>query len=203
MKLRCTLCACCLAAIALPHSVAAQNYTFTNIADSSGPSSGFFSGPKLNNGGAVSFTTFFGPGGARGADDASNGPSTLPLVAVFGRGKFAATLYGVIIHAEQVQSVLLYPDFATSLTGRFSLETDYTAQQDQCLELHVELAGGHDPNAELALRRSQVFVDSMRRSSSEYNRLYSEYGTRVDPVVCLHPYGDSRRFPRDRQTKVT
>ena len=63
MKLRCTLCACCLAAVALPQSVAAQNYTFTNIADSTGPFSSFiFGGPSLNNSGTVSFTAHLDAG---------------------------------------------------------------------------------------------------------------------------------------------
>jgi hypothetical protein len=65
MKVRCTLCACWLAAVVLPHSVAAQNYTFTNIADSTGPFSTFFNGgPRLNNSGAVSFVAQLDAGGS-------------------------------------------------------------------------------------------------------------------------------------------
>ncbi len=68
MKLRCTLCACCLVLVALPQTVAAQNYTFTNIADNTGPFSiflgGGIGGPRLNNSGAVSFTAFLDNGGS-------------------------------------------------------------------------------------------------------------------------------------------
>jgi hypothetical protein len=65
MKRRRTLCACCLAAVALPSTAAAQNYTFTNIADSTGPFSTFFNGgPRLNNSGAVSFVAQLDAGGS-------------------------------------------------------------------------------------------------------------------------------------------
>lgn len=68
MKLRCLLCACWLATVALPQIVAAQNYTFTNIADTTGPYSSFVAGglggPRLNNSGVVSFTATLDAGGS-------------------------------------------------------------------------------------------------------------------------------------------
>jgi hypothetical protein len=61
-----SICIFCLTAVALPHSVAAQNYTFTNIADTTGPFSTFtlFVGPRLNNNGTVSFTAGLDNGGS-------------------------------------------------------------------------------------------------------------------------------------------
>jgi hypothetical protein len=49
----------------LPQMVAAQNYTFTNIADNTGPFSTFiYTGPRLNNSGDVAFTAFLDGGGS-------------------------------------------------------------------------------------------------------------------------------------------
>ncbi len=62
-----SICIFTLAAVALPHSVAAQNYTFTNIADTAGSFSAFagvFGGPRLNNSGAVSFIAQLDAGGS-------------------------------------------------------------------------------------------------------------------------------------------
>jgi hypothetical protein len=54
MKVFGTICAYCLVVFALPGVVAAQNYTFTNIVDNTGPFAGF-AFPKLNNAGGISF----------------------------------------------------------------------------------------------------------------------------------------------------
>ena len=55
-----------LSAVALPQIVTAQSYTFTNIADNTGPFASFslFAPPKLNNGGAVTFTALLDAGGS-------------------------------------------------------------------------------------------------------------------------------------------
>ena len=53
--------------------------------------------------------------------------SGLPSVAVFGREKFAATLYGANIFADDVQNAMLEPEVASSVTGRFQLQTTATS----------------------------------------------------------------------------
>jgi hypothetical protein len=54
-----------LATVALPQTVAAQNYTFTNIVDDTGPFGGIgFGPPKLNNAGGISFQASLDGGGS-------------------------------------------------------------------------------------------------------------------------------------------
>ena len=97
MKLRCLLCAFWLAAVALPHTVAAQNYTFTNIADTTGPFSAFL-GLSLNNSGTVSFTAPLDGGGS--GVYRSDGVVTTTIAD--DTGPFTTFLYSDINDAGQV-----------------------------------------------------------------------------------------------------
>jgi phenylacetate-CoA ligase len=126
------------------------------------------------------------------------GKDGLPqFVYVFGRGKLSATLYGANIYAETVQDSLLHDTLAPLLTGRFSLETKYDENFDQFLQIHVELAEHQRPEAGLAGRVADLFVETVRPRSSEYRRIWQEYGERAAPRVTLYPYGDRSLFPHD------
>jgi phenylacetate-CoA ligase len=122
------------------------------------------------------------------------GGCALPFVYLFGRDALAATLYGANVYAENVQEVLLDRAVANRVTGRFALETKYTEDQDQFLEVNVELAQREPADDHLAIRLAELFVATVRRLSSEYDRICQEYGARAAPRVVLHPYGDPELF---------
>jgi phenylacetate-CoA ligase len=130
-------------------------------------------------------------------------PRGLPLVSVFGRGRFGATLYGANIHAEDVQEILLHEVAAGRVTGRFTLETTYTGSQDQSLRINVELVEGAGEDPGLAALLAWAFVERVRKASTEYERIWQEYGPRARPVVVLHPYGHPELFPADVQRKTS
>jgi phenylacetate-CoA ligase len=120
----------------------------------------------------------------------------LPFAYVFGRGALTATLYGANVYAENVQEVLLDGALARQVTGRFTLETKYDDNQDQYLQVNVELAEQARADEGLARRVADAFATTVRRLSSEYNRIYEEYGSRAAPRVVLCPHGDPGLFPR-------
>jgi phenylacetate-CoA ligase len=121
---------------------------------------------------------------------------TFPFVYVFGRGSLAATLYGVNIYAEYVQEVLVHEVIGRHVTGRFTLETKYVENQDQCLEINVELAEKNLSEQGLAACISEIFIQTVRKRSSEYARLFQEFGTRAAPRISLYPYGAPEKFPQ-------
>jgi phenylacetate-CoA ligase len=121
----------------------------------------------------------------------------LHFVYVFGRGKLAATLYGANIYAENVQESLLHNALAPRVTGRFTLETKYDDNQNQFLQINIELAENEQADAGLARLVADQFVETVRPRSSEYYRIWQEYGERATPRVTLYPYGDRELFPKD------
>jgi phenylacetate-CoA ligase len=131
------------------------------------------------------------------------GCSGLPFVYLFGRGHLAATLYGANIYAEHVQELLIHASVADRVTGRFTLETKYDDNQDQRLQVHVELREHDSPDERLSGLITALFVRMVQVRSSEYNRIWQEYGDRASPRVVLHPYGAPAQFPRNVLRKTT
>jgi phenylacetate-CoA ligase len=129
--------------------------------------------------------------------------SRLPFVYLFGRGQLAATLYGANIYAEHVQELLIHASVADRVTGRFTLETRYDENQDQRLHVHVELREHDSPDEQLSGLLAALFVRMVRFRSSEYNRIWQEYGDRASPRVVLHPYGAPSQFPKNVLRKTT
>lgn len=127
---------------------------------------------------------------------------TLPFVYVFGRGRMAATLYGANVPAEYVQEFLVLPAVAPHVSGRFTLETAYTPGHDQQLRVRLELAEGVVAGA-TPREWAALLADTLRGRSSEYARIWREYGERAVPDIRLYPYGDPDRFPTTAARKVS
>jgi len=127
--------------------------------------------------------------------------SNLPFVYIFGRGKFTATLYAANIYPEYIREVLFAKAIREFVTGNFVISTKYTKNQDHYLELNVELAEDVMPSDNLTESITKVFVATVKRLSTEYNRIYQEYGVKAEPKVVLHKYGDADLFPKDKMKK--
>lgn len=125
----------------------------------------------------------------------------LPLVYVFGRGRLSATLYGANVLPEYAQEFLVSPAVAPLVTGRFELETVYTAAHDQRLRLRVELRDGAGPGCEAGWAAG--FAALLRQRSSEYARIWREYGERALPEVAAGPAADPGRVTGSAPKKVS
>lgn len=127
--------------------------------------------------------------------------SNLPFVYIFGRGKFTATLYAANIYPEYVREVLFDKSIRELITGNFVLKTKYTQTQDHYLELNVELAENIDSSNKIKEEITHAFVTIVKQLSTEYNRIYQEYGAKAEPHVVLYSYGDVTLFPKDKMKK--
>ena len=82
------------------------------------------------------------------------------------------------------------------------MQTEYGDNADQTFSLHVEMADGTQsegvPCDALAIELSLA----LRKRSTEYARIWEEYGERALPSVRLHPYGCPKHFPKNRQKNV-
>jgi phenylacetate-CoA ligase len=127
----------------------------------------------------------------------------LPLVYLFGRGARSTTLFGANIYAENIQEFLLSSRIAKLTSGRFYMRTDYDGQADQTFVVHVELADGAN-FSDLDLRQTAVELSlALRQRSSEYARIWEEYGERALPSLQLHPHGCPVHFPTNVHRKYS
>jgi len=92
---------------ALPYVVQAGPYTFTNIADSSGLFSGFFTVAPVNASGTVAFSALLDTGGSGGIFTGSGGPTT---TIADPSGPFAFFSEDVSINASGTVAFRAFPD---------------------------------------------------------------------------------------------
>jgi phenylacetate-CoA ligase len=123
-----------------------------------------------------------------------------PLVYLFGRDNFTASLYGVNIFGDNVRDALLAKELRGRITGKFSIETCYDEQQNQYLQFRVELAAGESAGDLAAVVRDR-FCEYLSRVSSEYRRMSQEKGEHAKPRVSLHSFADPDFFPEGRIQK--
>jgi len=118
----------------------------------------------------------------------------LPIVYLFGRGKFSATLYGIMIFPEYIKYILDHTSLVPWLTGRFVLQTEEEQDFSQTLHLRVELSEGIVPSNQVAERVKQLFVTELPKISSEYRHLLESVKERAHPKVTALGYGDPAYF---------
>lgn len=121
----------------------------------------------------------------------------LPIVYLFGRGKFSATINGIIIFPEYIKYILDHATLAPWLTGRFMLQTEEEQDFAQRLHLRVELSEGSTQPNQVAAWVQQVFTTELPKISSEYRHFLESVQERAHPKVTAYVYGDPTYFARD------
>ena len=119
-----------------------------------------------------------------------------PLVYLFGRGQFAASIYGITIYPEYTKWILDSRELSSVLTGQFVITTEDTDDMHQRLHLQVELSEGTEASGAIRDLVKAVFVRELSGISSEFRALLQEMGDVVHPEISLYPYGDPGLFPR-------
>jgi phenylacetate-CoA ligase len=128
----------------------------------------------------------------------------LPLVYVFGRGKFTATIYAANIYPENITMVLLDKRINKFLTGRFFLETRFNNKNDHHLRINVELTNGTPKNRKLSDTISDLFVEKVPKVNSELARVMQEYGsTKTKPRVILYENNHEFFRPESKIKKLS
>ena len=121
---------------------------------------------------------------------------TLPIVYLFGRGKFSATIYGITLFPEFIKFVLDNAELEPSLTGKFVIATEENKDLAQTLHLRVELNDGIKKSRDLQATVKRIFIHELPKISSEYTHLLESVKQRAHPIITLHSYGDPSYFPR-------
>ena len=129
-------------------------------------------------------------------------PWQLPFVYLFGRDKFMVKLYGANIYTEHVQKVVDNPRLQRMLSGRFVLDIQSDAKQNQQLILRVEAQSKSLASVMTPEAITEIFVSVVSRINSEYRYVLEAMGKKVHPKVLIYPHGHKKYFPKG-QTKKT
>ncbi len=121
-------------------------------------------------------------------------PWKLPYVALFGRSDYALVFYGPNIYPDHIRAALSHRKFLGKLTGKFTMEKNYTSSMDQKLIIHVELRDDVKGNTALQHELSQTIVTTLLRLNMEYADASARLGKDLVPKVALHRYRDTHFF---------
>ncbi len=117
-----------------------------------------------------------------------------PIVYLFGRGKFTATIYGVNIFPEYMKLILDHSEIEPKVTGKFVNTTQETKTYGQTLSLHIELKENVNKTPQLEKIIKELFLKELPKLSSEYKHLLDSMKSKVHPKVILCDYGDHQYF---------
>lgn len=118
----------------------------------------------------------------------------LPLVYIYERSDMSTKLYGAIIHAEHIRDALRNKLLEGSLTGRFTMSTELTKNQDQYLEINVELKSNIEESETLRDITKKIIVESLLNNNSEYKNNYNLIPDKVIPKLIFWSYEHPQYF---------
>ncbi len=118
----------------------------------------------------------------------------LPFVYVYERNDFSVSYYAFLIYPDMVRRALQADIVSSSLTGKFTMYSDYADDGRQKLHVHIELNHGLTPSTELALVIGQHLHQHLIRESSEYRETVKMVGEEAHPVIHLWTYEDATYF---------
>lgn len=127
----------------------------------------------------------------------------LPLVYTFGREKFTITLFAANIYPENIKDALIQNNLKEIVTTNYLAQTKYDNNQDTYLHIHIELKKNINPSKQLEGKISQAIVSSMRKSNSEYEKIFQEYGEKVIPKITTYKYSDPKMFSKKSIRKTS
>ncbi len=120
----------------------------------------------------------------------------LPFIVKKGRSDVAVTFYAINIYPETIKIALDTKNVAGLVTGQFFVyNKDVNNNKTQKLYIQVELADGIRPREKYSVAIQRSIIDTFRKLSIEYRKLYSVIGVRAVPAVNLVAYG-SKEFQR-------
>ncbi len=117
----------------------------------------------------------------------------LPFAYVFGRSRFAVSIYGANVFPETMAAALEHTSVAAQVTGKFVMQVVTETDENKQLHVAVELAAGHEPSAELAARVTLAITRELEQHNSEYWG-YVPAARRV-PKVTLYRRQHPEWFP--------
>src|SRR3989344_533193 len=126
--------------------------------------------------------------------DLGKGIWNLPFVYVYERSDFIVKQYGANIYPETVRKSLQEREFASFVTGKFTMQIQFDRTHTQYLEVNIELKESVNETKELKKKIQKIIMIYLLRENSEYRSNYRESPSRQKPKILFWPYEDSHFF---------
>ena len=125
----------------------------------------------------------------------------LPFVFLFGRDKFMVKIFGANIYSEHVAQALNHESLQSHITGQYNLQIVYDGSHNTRMVCNIELNENIKPSDELIKLIKKIFIAEVRKINSEFNDALTRMGEKVEPIILVHPYGDTTHFPKGKIKK--
>ena len=124
----------------------------------------------------------------------------LPIITVFGRSDYTATIYGVNVYPEHIKAVIAKDNFINLIGDKFFLKTVFE-DGEQSLEIHLELLPNVDKQLCLSDNFSSIFFDNLLHVNIEYHKLYDVVGKKVKPKLFFYENGSENFYSLKAKNK--
>lgn len=118
----------------------------------------------------------------------------LPYVYVYERNDFSVSYYAFTIYPDFIRRPLQHDSLHKKVTGKFTLNVDYSTDGRQRLNINVELKANTQLTDKLASDVQHHIHAGLYKESSEYRETFNMVGEVVKPVIYLHPYEHPEYF---------
>ncbi len=127
----------------------------------------------------------------------------LPFVYLYERDDFTVSIYSVNIYPESIRRALEVSRLEKSLTGKFTMSTEFNDQQNQVLQIVTELKTGVKENATLMNHTLQSVIATLNQENSEWRDFYADPNIRhkVIPQIIFKAHHDEDYFKPGRKQK--
>ncbi len=128
-------------------------------------------------------------------------PWNLPYVALFGRSDHTLTFYAANIYPEHIHAALNHRQFLKKITGKFTMEKNYTATMDQKLIIHIELQEGQRVNNAFHESVKRAVVTTLESVNMEYRFLRNHLEKDLVPKIVFQKYRHEKYFKNGLKPK--
>jgi phenylacetate-CoA ligase len=112
----------------------------------------------------------------------------LPIISVYGRSNYSATIYGVNIYPEHIRQIMTTDDFFSMCSGKFFLKTTF-GKEDENLEIHMELNPKARFESGTKRKLQKNMVAHLQKINLEYQKLCSVVQRKAYPKLITYKFG--------------
>ena len=118
----------------------------------------------------------------------------LPFVFVYERNDFSVSYYAFQLYPDTIRRGLQDDNLETYLTGKFSMEVNYSESGRQQLNIYIELRHAIVPTKTIENEVLEGIQRKLMDESSEYREVYKMVGPEALPKIVLLEYEDEKYF---------
>ena len=116
------------------------------------------------------------------------------ILYVFERSDFSVSYYAFQVYPGPIRRILLNKTIQKKVTGKFTLESNFSEKHDPKLVVHIELKKNISPSKKLAKEIKEVIHKQLLKTHSEYRETVNHFGEKAHVSVVLWENGSQEYF---------